>query len=146
MEITEYIKKNVAECYWRDNLNCATTMLNILAKTYRINLENQVINAAIGMHGAGSFGAQCGLVEGALMFIGIFGKEKGLPNETIIDLAYCYAQEFETHFASLVCKKLRPQGFKPDNPPHLCEKLTNQAVKFAIEYLEEKLHKRQVIF
>lgn len=138
MEIEEYIRKNVSDYYWRENVNCATTMLNILSKIYEIHLDNQVINAAIGMHGAGSFGAQCGLVEGALMFIGIWGKERGLPNEAIIDLCYCYARQFEEKFGSLLCKQLRPQGFNPDNPPHLCETLTNQAVKFAAEYLEAK--------
>jgi len=30
-------------------------------------------------------------------------------------------------------------GFKPDNPPHLCEGLTNQAVQFTAEYLERKM-------
>lgn len=142
MEIEEYIKKNVFDYYWRENVNCATTMLNILSKIYEIHLDNQVINAAIGMHGAGSFGAQCGLVEGALMFIGIWGKERGLPNEAIIDLCYCYARKFEENFGSLLCKQLRPQGFNPDNPPHLCETLTNQTVKFAAEYLEAKVKER----
>lgn len=139
MDIKEYIKKNVANYYWGKDVNCATTMLNVLSKIYQVNLENQVINAAIGMHGAGSFGAQCGLVEGALMFIGILGEEKGLSNEAIIDLCYCYAKEFEEKFSSLVCKQLRPQGFKLDNPPHLCEDLTNQAVQFAIKYLEKNV-------
>lgn len=78
MEKEEYIKKNVSDYYWRENVNCATTMLNILSKIYEIHLDNQVINAAINMHGAGRFGALCGLVEEALMFIGIWGKERGL--------------------------------------------------------------------
>lgn len=137
MDQAEFIKKSVSDSYWRRNVNCATTMLNILAEIYGINLEEQVINAAIGMHGAGSFGAQCGLVEGALMLIGIWGKEKDLPDHSIVELCYGFARDFEGHFASLTCKQLRPQGFNPDNPPHLCENLTNQAVNFAIKYLAE---------
>jgi len=35
-----------------------------------------VLNFAIGLFGAGGYQAQCGLVEGTLMFIGILGKTK----------------------------------------------------------------------
>ncbi|AJQ28451.1 C-GCAxxG-C-C family protein [Pelosinus fermentans] len=139
MKIEEYIKERVSDYYWRENVNCATTMLNTLSELYEINLDRQVIHSAIGMHGAGGFGAQCGLVEGSLMLIGILGKEKGVPAEEIINVCYCFAQEFEGKFGSLSCKQLRPQGFKPDNPPHLCEGLTNQAVQFTVEYLERKM-------
>lgn len=135
MTIEEYIKKRVSECYWNEDLNCATTMLTILSELHKIELHKQVVNSAIGMHGAGGFGAQCGLVEGSLLFIGILGKEKGLPAERIIGLCSSFAQQFEKEFGSLLCKQLRPQGFKPDNPPHLCEELTREAVKFTIEYL-----------
>lgn len=135
----EYLKQRVSDSYWREDINCATTMLNILSELHKINLDRQVINAAIGMHGAGGFGAQCGLVEGSLLLIGILGKEKELTTEAIINLCYCFAQEFEEKFGSLLCKQLRPQGFKPDNPPHLCEGLTNQAVKFTAEYLMRKV-------
>jgi C_GCAxxG_C_C family probable redox protein len=135
----EYISQKVSDSYWNQNVNCATTMLNILAALHEIKLDRQVINSAVGMHGAGGFGAQCGLVEGSLMFIGILGKEKALSTETIIDLCYCFAQEFEKKFDSLLCKQLRPQGFKADNPPHLCEGLSKQAVNFTAEYLENKM-------
>lgn len=139
MKKEEYIEKRVSDYYWNENVNCATTMLNILSELHEIKLNLQVINSAIGMHGAGTFGAQCGLVEGSLMLIGIWGKEKEVSTEAIINLCYCFAQEFEEKFGSLLCKQLRPQGFKPDNPPHLCEGLTNQAVKFTVEYLERKV-------
>jgi C_GCAxxG_C_C family probable redox protein len=134
----EFVKQKVSDCYWNEDVNCATTMLKILAEVHDINLNSQVIHAAIGMHGAGSFGAQCGLVEGSLLFIGIWGKEKDFSIKTITEICYDFAQEFEQKFGSLQCKYLRPQGFKLENPPHLCERLTNQAVNFTIEYLESK--------
>lgn len=139
MELEEYIKSKVSGYYWNDDVNCATTMLKTVAELYEIELDRQVIQSAIGLHGAGGFGAQCGLVEGSLMLLGILGKENKLSTETIIALCYCFAQEFEEEFGSLLCKQLRPQGFKPDNPPHLCEGLTNRAVKFTAEYLERKI-------
>lgn len=39
------------------------------------------------------------------------------------------------------CKVLRPQGFKPDNPPHLCEGITREAVVFSIDFVSERLRR-----
>ena len=33
-----------------------------------------MLDAALGMHGAGKYGAQCGLAEGTLIFLGTFGR------------------------------------------------------------------------
>ena len=125
--------------YWEDDVNCATVMLKILSELYDLKLDQQVVNSAIGMHGAGGFGAQCGLVEGSLMFIGIWGKNNGLSTEKIVDLCYSFAKDFEQNFSSLSCNKLRPQGFEADTPPHLCEELTNKAVNFTVEYLRDNV-------
>lgn len=138
MQRDTFIQKQVQNYYWNEDINCATTMMQILSKFYHIHLNSQVNAAALGLHGAGGFGAQCGLVEGVLIFIGILGKERSLTNEAIVKLCYDYAQNFEKNFKSLACKVLRPQGFIPENPPHLCEALTNKAVQFAISYLEEE--------
>lgn len=135
MIIKEYIQEKVHRYYWEENINCATVMLKVLSELHNVKLDQQVINSAIGMHGAGGFRAQCGLVEGSLLFIGIWGMQNGLDAEKIIDLCYGFAKEFEQEFSSLSCKQLRPEGFKADNPPHLCEPLTAKAVKFTAEYL-----------
>jgi len=138
MQKAVFIQKYVRNYYWDEDINCATTILKILSKVYGIHLNKQLTDAALGLHGAGGFGAQCGLVEGGLIFIGIIGKKKNLTNEAIVKLCYDYAQNFDKHFGSLACSVLRPQGFNPNNPPHLCESLTNRAVQFAIDYCEEK--------
>lgn len=130
------IKNIVHECYWEYDYNCATTVMKTLANNYSIKLEKQVIDTLIGMHGAGKYGAQCGLVEGSLMFMGIYGKERKLDNDTIVDLCYKYAKEFENKFGSLECNVLRPEGFKSDNPPHLCENLTRTAIRFIIDFID----------
>ncbi len=87
------------------------------------------------MHGAGRYGAQCGLVEGALMFIGIIGKDKGMGKDTIVDHCREFARQFEQRFGSLSCSILRPQGFKEDNPPHLCEPLSIETVEFSKDFM-----------
>ncbi len=110
-------------------------MLKILAEKFFVNLDRQVINAAIGMHGAGKYRAQCGLVEGALMFMGVYGKEKGCSEDEIAEKCYGFASAFENRFGSLLCRDLRPGGFTPADQPHRCEGLTVRAVIFSAAYL-----------
>jgi C_GCAxxG_C_C family probable redox protein len=131
----ELIKSRVHDYYWNNDLNCAETTLKTLSEIFCIEIEPQVLDAAIGMHGAGKFGAQCGLVEGSLMFIGILGKQKGIEKEKIIALCYQFADRFEDRFKSLRCKDLRPQGFRPDDPPHLCEGKSKIVINFCAEFI-----------
>ena len=132
-----FINKKVHKFYWQDDLNCATTTLKMFSLIFEIELDSQVINSAIGLHGAGEYGAQCGLVEGTLMFIGIRGHKINLSKEQIIKQCYFFAKKFEKEFGSLLCRELRPQGFSKDNPPHLCENITKKAILFSTEFIEK---------
>ena len=118
------IDERVHEYYWKYDYNCATPMLLILSEICGIKLQQQTLDAAVAMLGEGKYGAQCGLVEGSLMFIGIYGRQKQKADERIEAECCGFAEGFEKEFGSLMCKELRPEGFKPDNPPHLCEGLT----------------------
>ncbi|MEE4241791.1 MAG: C-GCAxxG-C-C family protein [Desulfopila sp.] len=129
------IEERVREYYWKDDLNCAITNLKILSEIFSLRLSEQVISAAIGMHGAGKYGAQCGLVEGTLMFLGIIGKEYNIREETVVAQCREYAQQFEDTFKSLSCSVLRPEGFNKENPEHLCEKLTCAAIEFNKDFV-----------
>jgi C_GCAxxG_C_C family probable redox protein len=135
------IEERVKEYYWKYDLNCATTNLKILAEIFSIDLSDQIISAAIGMHGAGKYGAQCGLVEGTLMFLGIIGKENKIPAETSVDQCREFAKQFEVTFHSLSCSSLRPEGFSEKNPPHLCERLTCKALKFSKKFVSQFIEK-----
>lgn len=129
----------VHENYWIKGHNCATTTLIVLSKLFNIPLEQQVLYSSRGMHGAGCFRAQCGLVEGTLMFFGILGTEKELGDPTIAGLCYKYAEEFTKKFGSLSCRDLRPEGFNDDDPPHLCEKLSVESILFSEQFITENL-------
>lgn len=134
---SEFIDHQVHTLFWEHEDNCAVTTLKIASRLFTVPLESQVLDAALGMWGAGGYRAQCGLVEGALMFLGILGKRKGLSREQIYRLCLRYAGEFESAFGSLVCRELRPGGFRPDDSPHLCEELATKAVRFTCRYLSE---------
>jgi C_GCAxxG_C_C family probable redox protein len=135
MDRTSFLRAKVHHYYWDDDVNCATAMLKVLAEMYGLELQDQVVDGALGLHGAGGFGAQCGLVEGVLLFLGILGKRQGWPANRTVCACKEFAGAFEQRFGSLLCKQLRPQGFGPHNPPHLCETLTREAAGFAADYM-----------
>ena len=135
MMTREFLKRRVSRYYRKDDINCATTTLKILSEVFEVDLDEQVVDAALGMHGAGEYGAQCGLVEGALMFLGIYGSRNDIPDNTIVQSCREFANQFEKEFGSLQCSILRPEGFHPDNPPHICEPLTCRAVGFSVTYI-----------
>jgi len=137
--LTELINNRVHDYYWKQNINCAITTIKILAELYHIKINPQVMEAAIGMNGAGRFGSQCGLVEGALMFIGIYGSYKGHEKEEIVRFCNEFSKEFQQIFGSLLCRELRPQGFSSDNPPHICEAITQRAVDYSSDFISKKL-------
>ena len=130
------INEKVHELYWEKDINCAGTMLMCLGELFHVVYEPQVLNSAVGMHGAGGYRAQCGLVEGALMFIGIYFAMLKVPNQHIVSECFRFAEEFDREFGSLQCFHLRPTGFGPDDPPHMCEQLTCRAIAFANEFIK----------
>jgi C_GCAxxG_C_C family probable redox protein len=133
--MNDQIKERVHELYWKYDINCARTMLTCLGEWFCVNLEEQTLKSAIGLHGAGGYRAQCGLVEGALMFLGIYFSEKEKSDYDIALLCYQYADEFTNKFGSLKCYDLRPNGFYENDPPHVCEGLTCDAIEFAKEFV-----------
>ncbi len=135
MKTDEFVKRTVSKYYWEEDINCATTTLKTLSEVFEIELNSQVVDAAQGMHGAGEYGAQCGLVEGTLMFLGIFARENDIPDHAIVNSCKKFAGQFENRFNSLQCSILRPEGFTPDNPSHMCEPITCQAVEFSINFI-----------
>ena len=136
-EIKKFIKETVHKEYYGYDTNCATVTLICLSYIFEIILEEQLIDAASGMHGAGGYRAQCGLVEGSLMFLGIYGNKIGLRREEIIKHCFNYGKEFEENFGSLTCRELRPGGFNKEDPPHLCEDLTNKSILFTCEFIRK---------
>lgn len=131
----EYIKNRVHELYWNDDINCARTTIICLSELFGISVEPQIIWSAVGLHGAGGYRAQCGLIEGTLMFIGIYLHLHKKTEAEIAVACYNFAADFERLFGSLRCCELRPTGFSASDPPHLCEKLTCKGIEFAYQHI-----------
>lgn len=135
MDLRQLVYERVHEYYWEHDWNCAVTTLRILSEVLEVPLDQQILEAALGMHGAGGYRAQCGLVEGALMFMGVGGKAQGLDDARVAKGCCDFAERFETQFGSLLCRDLRPGGFSPDDPPHICEELTREALLFDVSFV-----------
>ena len=138
-DVDGYIREKVHGLYWDADENCARTVLRILSDLFAVPVEKQTLDAAVGLHGAGGYRAQCGLVEGSLMFIGIAAAETSLDSGIAVSLCRRFADIFEHRFGSLACAVLRPEGISPDNPPHLCENLTCRAVRFSYDFVKDNI-------
>ncbi|HWR41336.1 MAG TPA: C-GCAxxG-C-C family protein [Patescibacteria group bacterium] len=128
------ISSRIHHYYWDEDLCCTLTALKILAELYPPAPHPQILDAAFGLN-AGRCGSQCGLVEGTLLFLGTYSKENGWSPEDTRQLCRDFCQDFQARLGSLICTELRPQGFSPDNPPHLCEKLSCQALTLAHNFI-----------
>lgn len=132
----ELIDARVHACYWEEDLSCAMTTMKVLSEIFHSELHPQVLEATYGLN-AGRLGSQCGLAEGALMFIGVYGQQKGLGAQDVAKLCHDFSSGFQDEFGSLLCKEVRPQEFSPDNPPHLCENITKRATMFSTEFISK---------
>lgn len=134
----KYLEK-IHDMYWNHDLNCATTIIKVLAKKFSFKINKQVIDGLIAIPGGAKHGELCGLVIGPIMFIGMYGRNKGLNEKEIKKICYDFTEGFKDKFYNLQCRKLRPEGFKPSNPSHLCEELTKKVVVYTIYFIENKL-------
>ncbi|RPI79964.1 MAG: hypothetical protein EHM45_00790 [Desulfobacteraceae bacterium] len=73
-----------------------------------------------------------------MIFLRILDRKR-TTDQTIADVCRCrnFAGKFEIQFKSLQCRILRPQGFRPDNLPHLCEPLTCRTIQFSIDFIPD---------
>ena len=131
----KYIEERVHSLYYDIDLNCARTTMTCLSEMLNVPIEEQTFAAAVGLFGAGGYRAQCGLVEGALMFIGLYLAKLGRSEEEAVKACYNFAEAFEQRFGSLRCRELRPGGFNENDPPHLCEKLSCDTIEFSYNYI-----------
>lgn len=134
----DWIVQRVHTCYWTYDLSCVITMITLLGEWFRMIVATEVIDAANGLN-AGRLRSQCGLVEGALMFIGLYAARQGLEAEEVHAVCHEFAVRYQERFDSTLCSELRPQGFVKGQPPHLCEALTCRSIEFTVQYIEENL-------
>lgn len=138
-----YIASTVHSEYYDLDTNCAGVTLKCLSHLFSYPIAPQSFAASLGMHGAGGYRAQCGLIEGALMFLGMYLTALDWERTDVSKACYEYATAFEKEFGALTCRNLRPQGLAEGQPPHMCETLTVRAVQFAYDYVRHLVEQKQ---
>lgn len=130
MDTTALIQQQVHHLYYETDTNCARTTLLILAQLFDTPIEEQTYQSAVGLHGCGGHRDQCGLVEGAVMFLGIYFLKRGWKEGEVVSQIFDFAEAFTKTFGSVRCHDLRPGGFQLSDPPHRCEGLTCNTISF----------------
>lgn len=140
MDREKRIEEAYHKFYHEDGVPCAVGTLMLFSEFYDLPLDQQVLDSATGMVGAGKTGKQCGLMEAGIMFIGIMGKAKGVAKADIFKLCGAWSKTFEAEMGSTECKGLRPFPFTPeDAPKHLCEPISVKAMKMAVGFMDDNL-------
>lgn len=134
-ETDRRIAEMVRACYWDRDINCARTTLYCMSRLFDLPLDPQLDRAAIGLNGAGRMGCQCGLLEGALLFLGIHASSLGKTEKEVCAVCGRYTAAFQKHFGGIDCRMLRPGGLQKGDPPHLCEGLTVEAVRLLHDFV-----------
>jgi len=120
--------------YVEQGLNCAEATIIVLSEKFDLLINQQVMAAAIGMNGAGGSGAQCGLIEGSLMFLGILGVVKNATKDEIKAVIQNYTKLFNDKFHSLNCNFIKPEN---EYESKKCRDLAKESVQFCFEYIIE---------
>jgi len=126
------VQQRVATYFVTGDNNCAMTVLRVLSEVFETPLAQPVIDAAQCMPGAGGVDHLCGLVAGALMFVGVWGGQQGLHRSVLRPVTSGLSQAVAERFGSLMCGDLRPADG--------CGPLAVTFLTFAIPYLESRLN------
>jgi hypothetical protein len=137
MTLVEIVADRVRVAYWDEDIPCVPTVLRTLGELFELEVIEQVYAACWGLNGAGNYGAQCGLVEGALMFISLLASREGIDTIVLWQACADFASDFEQRFGTLRCQKLRPEGFNDDDPPDVCEVLTVESIVFSAWFISD---------
>lgn len=141
MNVRQFVEERVAKYYWKDDINCAETTLKILSEYFNTPVNAEVFHSCFALPGAGQCGGLCGLVSGTIMFMGICGNRYKIRPSVTSEFCTKYTVEFRGNFTSVQCNILRPEGFHPDNPPHICEALTCDSIEFSIGFVSKYINK-----
>ena len=129
MASSEWLQEQVRLYFTSGRYNCAMTTLKVLTEVFEVPLHPQVLDAARMAPGAGGTGGLCGLVTGALMFVGLWSAQHRIPRDRLRPLTQGMMAEIRERFGSVRCEVLEND----------CSKLTFEMLSFLIPHLRQAL-------
>lgn len=139
MDLENFIDKEVHDNFWERDLNCSTNILMLLSQLNGIKLDKQVLYSVSGLHGVNPTISQCGLLTGSLMFLGIYAREKNIPNSQITKYYYDFSKYFQRKFGDTLCQSLNNEKENLGISPFSCEKLTKDVVTFTSSFIHKNI-------
>ncbi len=132
MDDRDLISRRVQEYFVLGDNNCAMTVLRVLSEALETPLPPATLSAGWMMPGAGGVGDLCGLVSGALMFIGVWGAAHGYHRSELKPVSMSLVEGIQAHFGSIHCRDLRSEA---DG----CATLAVEFLTFTLDYLAQAL-------
>jgi hypothetical protein len=126
--------RRLVEKTFAEGLSCAQTMLVALASLHDTEIGSQLMDACSGLEGLRS---GCGLIDAALLFIGLYFRKLGFAKERIRELCDRYALEFARQYTSDRCSEIR----RAVGATHGCGSLAVDAALFACRFINENTKK-----
>ena len=133
MTSSAWLREQVRLYFTSGKYNCAMTTLKVLTEVFEVPLHPQVLDAAQVVYGAGNTGGLCGLVTGALMFVGLWGAKHHIPRDRLSPLTQGMVTQIRERFGSVQCEVLEND----------CSKLTFEMLSWLIPYLRQALDLRR---
>ncbi|MFP4395040.1 MAG: C-GCAxxG-C-C family (seleno)protein [Anaerolineales bacterium] len=129
MTSSEWLQEQVRLYFTSGRYNCTMTTLKVLTDAFGTPLHPQVLDAARMVPGAGGTGGLCGLVTGALMFVGLWSAQHHIPRDRLRPLTRGMIAEIRERFGSVQCEVLEGD----------CSQLAVEMLSWMIPYLRQAL-------
>ena len=100
--IENLVRQRIDTLFSTGENNCAMTVLRVYGEVFETPVDAQVIDAAWCMPGAGGVKHLCGLVGGAVMFVGVWGRAARTASQS--------AQPHYAHLEWCHTRKIRQPG------------------------------------
>ncbi|MCD8199070.1 MAG: C-GCAxxG-C-C family protein [Phascolarctobacterium sp.] len=130
------LKKAANYYFVKKLLNCGLTMMHCLSDFFNVPVHEQVYQAINGIMENRFKRYQCGLYKGTVMFLGIYGTDKGWDRDKLNAITLDFAKAFEKEYGSIMCNEVRRVSFETNSAHLICTAFAARAVIFSANYIK----------
>jgi hypothetical protein len=103
------LRERVERYFVSGQYNCTMTALAVLFEAYEMAPDPRLLGAGQCMPGVGGSGGLCGLVSGTLIFLGVWGYERGLHRSALAPGCAFVVESVRRRFGSTSCAALQTE-------------------------------------
>ncbi len=132
-ETEKKVRSLVHHYYNVCDINSAKTTLYCLGELLGVSIKTQAIQAASGLYNMSRGKDGYGLLNGAVMFMGILFSKKNMAEREISNICTRFADKFQEKFGSVINRDLGSSK----EALRLKEEMTVNAILFDYDFLSE---------